>query len=465
MTLTDRVPGLALEKRRARFARRSLASDVLITCLWASGAVAVALYLSSGSVGRTSSAAEIITTVGAICGLVGCNYILVMLVLAARIPLLDRTIGHEQAIAVHRTMGKPALYLLLAHAALLLTGYGMSAGVNPIAEIIPMLSIPDMPLAFIALGLMITVVVTSLVAVRRRFSYEAWHLIHLLSYVAVAFAIPHQLSVGGVLADSTWQRYYWIALYVIAFGTIAVFRFVVPVVSSVRHGITVAAISPVAPGVTSMFLRGRGLSALNAVGGQFFIWRFLTRKTWWHSHPITLSALPTDTVARITVRGLGDGSSRVLNVPVGTRVMIEGPYGLFTSATRIAPKVAFVAAGIGVTPIRAMLEQGEFGPGEATVLLRASQPDEAYLWDEIEQLATRRGAACYSLVGPRASGANSWMSVGDAQRGVTIESILPDLANTDLYLCGPGGWLDSISAAARAAGVPRHQIHSERFDW
>jgi DMSO/TMAO reductase YedYZ heme-binding membrane subunit len=111
-------------------------------------------------------------------------------------------------MALHRSLGKPAFYLLLAHGLLLLVGYAISSRFNPIAEIGQLWSMPDMPLAFVGLGLLIIVVVTSLAAVRRKFSYEAWHLIHLLSYSAVLVALPHQLSVGGVFTASGFERAY-----------------------------------------------------------------------------------------------------------------------------------------------------------------------------------------------------------------------------------------------------------------
>ena len=447
------------------FARRSRRADLLVISLWASGAAAAALFLASGGASQFGSLAETVTSVGIVAGLVGTDFILVMLVLAARIPFIDRTIGHDRAVAVHRALGKPALYLLLGHGALLLIGYGMSSGINPIAQIGPMLALPDMPLAFIAMGLMITVVVTSLVAVRRRFSYEGWHLVHLLSYFSVAFALPHQLSVGGVLAEGTVQRVYWIALYVIAFGCLITFRFIEPIVSSLRHRITVAGTTTIAPGVTSIHLSGHNLRGLGAAGGQFFIWRFWTRATWWHSHPISLSALPTSSTARITVRDLGSGSARISAVPVGTRVSIEGPYGLFTDAARTSPKVAIIAAGIGVTPIRALLDHARFAPGEATILLRASTQEETYHWDEIRELAAAKGARCYVMVGRRSRVGPGWISEQDALRGVTLAGTFPDLADSDLYLCGPRAWLDLVEADARATGIPQHQIHAERFDW
>jgi predicted ferric reductase len=441
------------------------ASDLLVTLLWSSGAAAAAIYLAYGGIADLGTIAGVVTGIGIVTGLVGTDFILVMLVLAARVPVIDRTIGHDRAIAVHRQLGKPALYLLLAHGVFLLIGYGISSHLNPIAEIGPMLALPDMPLAFIGLGLMILVVVTSLVAVRRKFSYEGWHLVHLLSYVSVAVALPHQFSTGQVLANGTVQRVYWIALYVVAFGSVLFYRFLEPAIVSLRHQITVDNVEVIAPGVTSIHLTGRRLSQLGAAGGQFFVWRFWTGSTWWHSHPISLSAVPTGSSARITVRDLGAGTARISGVPTGTRVTLEGPYGIFTDRARTAPKMAIVAAGIGVTPVRALLEDSRIRPGETTILLRASTERDAILWDEVRQLAAIKGGTVYTSIGRRGRRGTRWLSDEDASRGVTIRSIFPDLLDSDLYVCGPTNWLDAVESDARAAGIPDHQIHSERFDW
>lgn len=451
--------------RRQRWARRALLSDVLVVALWASGALAAGLFLVSGGATGFSTLGASITSLGILTGLVGTNYVLVMLVLAARIPLLDRTIGHDRAIALHRRLGKPALYLILAHALLLIVGYGITDGVDPVAEFFALFGVQDIALAWLGLGLMITVVVSSLVAVRRRFSYEMWHAIHLLSYVAVAVALPHQLSVGGVLAEGTAQRTYWIALVVVAFGSIAWFRFARPAIATLRHGLTVTRTRRIAPDVVAIELRGRQLRRLEAQGGQFFVWRFWSAGTWWHSHPLSLSAAPTDTTMRVTVRDLGSGSRALADLPRGTRVSIEGPYGLFTDRARTSPKLAIMAAGIGVTPVRAMLEDATFAPGEATVLLRASDETEMYHWDEIRELCRARGARFYTMLGPRARRGARWMTESDAARGVTLDSVFPDLAESDVYVCGPTGWLNEVEADVRLRRLPAEQLHTERFDW
>jgi ferredoxin-NADP reductase len=138
---------------------------------------------------------------------------------------------------------------------------------------------------------------------------------------------------------------------------------------------------------------------------------------------------------------------------------------LFTDAARTAPKLAIIAAGIGVTPVRALLEQSRLAPGEATVLLRASSADETYLWDEMAAMAQSRHATFYTMVGRRPKGVSTWMSEDDFARGVSLRSSFPALAESDLYVCGPTAWTDLVVREARALGLPSHQIHTERFDW
>jgi len=432
---------------------------------WSSAAAAVSLFLAAGGAKRFTTPADIVISLGIIPGLIGTDLVLVMLVLAARLPAIDRAVGYDRAMALHRTLGKPALYLLLAHGALLLVGYGMREGINPVAEIFSLWSVPDMPLAFLGLALMITVVVTSLSKLRKLYPYETWHIIHLLSYAAVLVAVPHQLSLGGILAAGSIERVYWLALYIFALGSILTFRVLEPLVSSIRHRIRVERVEQVAPDVVSIHFSGNGLDKLGSRGGQFFVWRFWTGKTWGHSHPISLSAVPTNHHARITIRTLGRGTGRLASLPVGTRVSIQGPYGLFTDAARTAPKLAIVAAGIGVTPVRALLEQSRLAPGEATILLRASTEGETYLWDEMGTMAASRQAKFYTMLGKRPKGVSTWLSEDDYNRGVSLRSSFPDLLKSDLYVCGPTAWTDLVVRDAKALGLPSHQIHTERFDW
>ncbi len=452
-------------ERERRGRRRLLAADALTAIVWLSVAAAVALWLASGGATDVSDAASAVTAGGVVTGLVGTDLLLVMLVLAARLPFIDRVVGQDAAMALHRRLGKPALYLIIAHAVLLTAGYAMADGSSVFGETWSLLLTQDMPLAYLALALLVAVVITSIIAVVRRFSYEAWHLIHLLSYAAVLFAVPHQLSAGGVLAEGTFQRAYWIGLYVLAFGGIVTFRFGLPIARSIRHGIRVDRVEQIAPGVVSIHLTGRGLDRLGVTGGQYAIWRFWSRATWWHAHPVSFSAVPDATSARITVRDLGSGSAAISAVRVGTRVWFEGPYGVFTDRHRSTRRLVAIAAGIGITPIRSLVESAPLTAGEATVVLRSTDPSHTYLWEEIAALPQMRGNTIVPMVGHRPPRISTWMSAEALMEGVTLADLAPDIAASDVYVCGPQKWVDLVVRDAKAAGVPDRQIHVERFDW
>lgn len=458
-------PDLGLARAlRKRGRRRLFREDFLTVLAWASGAAAVALYLADGGASEFSNLTTVTTSIGVIAGLIGTDLVLVMLLLAARIPLIDRSIGHDRAMEVHGKLGKPALYLILAHMVFLLIGYGLTDRLNPIAEGVSMwVDLPDIWLAFISIALFVLVVVTSLVAVRRKFPYEFWYVVHLLTYAAVLTALPHQFSVGALFAEGHWQRWYWIAFYVIVLAALLRYRVWAPIALTFRHQLTVHRVVAAGDGAVSIELTGLRIEELAGSGGRFFIWRFLAPGLWWHHHPFSLSADPVAGSLRVTVRNLGKGSAALMSVRPGTRVALSGPYGLFGHAARTRPGLVLVGSGIGITPLRAILERAEFEPGRATVILRASAPGTLYLRDEIAELCRQRGAIMYELVGHRARTGNSWLP--RHQTGLRLADYVCDLKSSDVYVCGPRTWTDSVLADAKASGLSDEQLHHERFDW
>jgi ferredoxin-NADP reductase len=219
--------------------------------------------------------------------------------------------------------------------------------------------------------------------------------------------------------------------------------------------------------VVSVHLRGRDLDRLGARAGQFFTWRFLDGPGRTRGHPYSLSAPVTSDWMRITVKDLGDGSSALAHVRPGTRVLVEGPYGRLHSGVRTRPKVTLLAGGIGVTPLRALLEELPYAPGEATLIYRAHASRDLVLRREIDDLATRRGARVFYVLGPRVPGRPSWLPQGAAHLSdaAALRELVPDVAEHDVYICGAGPWMEAAGAAARAAGVPAENVHLERFSW
>ncbi|MEA2394125.1 MAG: hypothetical protein QOJ82_2016, partial [Solirubrobacteraceae bacterium] len=320
-------------------------------------------------------------------------------------------------------------------------------------------SYPGVITATAGLALLIAVVASSIVAARRRLRYETWYFLHLYTYVAIALAFSHQLATGREFVGDPAARVYWAGLYVVTLGALVAFRLVLPAVRSARHRLHVERVIEVAPGVVSLEIGGVRLDRLRARAGQFFGWRFLTRDRWWEVHPFSLSAAPDGQRLRITVKDKGDFTGRVGSIRPGTRVVAEGPYGGFTAAARRRPRVALIAGGIGITPIRALLEELSGGPGDIAVVYRAAHAGEVILRDELDALALARRADLHYVLGERRDGAG-----GDPLSPAHLRRLVPDIAARDVYVCGPPAMTAATHASLREAGVARRQIIVERFE-
>jgi ferredoxin-NADP reductase len=204
--------------------------------------------------------------------------------------------------------------------------------------------------------------------------------------------------------------------------------------------------------VVSVYVSGRRLEELNARPGQFFRWRFMTRDGWWQAHPFSLSAAPDARGMRITVKALGDHTSGLRRLRPGLRVLAEGPYGNFTADRRYHDDVLLIAGGIGIAPVRALLD--DLPPGRAVVLYRARRPQDLVLKDELDAIAARTGTRVVYLPG----GANRQAL---SARGLT--AYVPDLGRRDVYVCGPPGLVEAVLGSLRRLKVPKRQIHVDPF--
>lgn len=441
------------------------------------GAVAVVvLFLGDGGsrVLTSGSFSSVLGGVGRVTGLLAVDALLLQLLLAARVPWVDRVYGMDRALKAHRILGRVSLPLVLVHVEALVVSYASRDGLSPwlgwAVEPVRMLGqVPDMVTAAAGTVLLVVVAVTSVRRAVRALGYERWHFVHLSAYAGVILSVPHQLSIGSDLSGSTWSKGYWIALYVLVAASLAWWRVLVPVARTVGHGLRVESVVPEGPDAWSVVMTGRGLDRMPLRAGQYLGFRFVALGLWTTAHPWSVSAHPDGRRIRITVRDLGDHSRRVGRLRPGTPVLIEGPYGSFTTASRVRRRVLLLAAGIGVTPIRALLEEivreHTAGPGDVTVIVRANSQDELVLAHELDELCRQGGHQLHVLLGPVQSG--SWFpeSVGGRDDAGRLRRFVPQLDAHEVYLCGPARWMDLVHDSLRRAGVPARQVHDERFGW
>jgi len=419
-------------------------------------AVIVWLWLRGGGISSVNTLAALLTSAGRITGLLASYSLLVQILLLARLPFMEWVAGFDRLAVWHRINGKLCLYLILAHVGLITVGYAMTDKLSISAETWTLLtSYPGMIAAYIGTALLILVVVTSIVIVRQRLRYEAWYLVHLMSYLGILLAWFHQIPTGNEFVVNPLAAAYWTALYVVTLQLVILFRVAQPVVRSLWHRMRVAEVIEEGPGVVSLRITGHHLDWLDAHAGQFFLWRFLSPGRWHESHPFSLSAAPDGNSLRITIKNLGDFTGRIAGIKPGTFVVAEGPFGTFTDEARTRDRVALIAGGIGITPIRALLEEMD---GDVALVYRAVREDELIFRDELDALARRRGFQIHYVLGDHRLPENKHL-----MSAAHLRQLLPDIGSREIYLCGPPAMMRILQKNVRRTGVAPRYIHTDQF--
>ena len=403
--------------------------------------------------------ADVFARSAGLAGLISAYLALVQVVLLARLPILERLAGFDRLTHWHRWNGHLCIDLVIVHVILQIQGYSMPTHRSFTGEFWQLVgrgAFPGMITATAGTVLLIAVAWSSFTIARRHLPYELWFGLHLTAYAGIALAWFHEIPTGGDLNPTFHPNaaWYWRGLFIATLVAIA-YRILAPFASAFRYQLRVAEVIPESSEVTSLRITGRNLDRLKARPGQFFIWRFLTRGHWWTAHPFSLSAAPDGRSFRITAKAAGDHTSRMGRIRVGTRVVAEGPFGDFTELARRRAKVLLVAGGIGITPVRALLERME---GDVVAIYRVINQDDVVFADELAELEQRRGVKVRYVVGDHATPEGRNLLSPEHLR-----ELVPDLAERDVYLCGPPAMVEVTEQRLRDAGVPRRRLHIERF--
>jgi predicted ferric reductase len=444
--------GPVTRRRPAR--RRPLVVDVLAAAAGIGLGVTIGLAVSAESAGSLAAPGGLATALGRLTGLLAAYAMVVVVLLVARVPPLERAIGQDRLVAWHRRLGPWPLYLLLAHAVLITVGYAQQAHDGVLHQFGQLLlTYPGIVAATVGSILLFAAGMTSYKLARRRLAYETWWSVHLYTYLALFLSFSHQIDTGASFVGHPVARLWWTALWLGTLVVVVAARVGLPVWRSVRHRVHVVSVTPEAPGVVSILMRGRSLDRLPVAGGQFFQWRFLRRGLWGQAHPYSLSAAPAGDLLRITVKDLGDHSAALGRLRPGTRVAIEGPYGTFTPDAAERERVLMVGAGVGTAPVLALLQELP-RQTDVTVMLRGSTRADLVLRDEVAHEVARRRGRLFELVGSRE----------DVPLDATaLRRYVPDLRRRDVFLCGPDGLAHQLASELRRAGVPPRRIHFESF--
>ncbi|MBT3275297.1 MAG: hypothetical protein HN368_19235 [Spirochaetales bacterium] len=365
----------------------------------------------------------------------------------AKFKFLEKLRSYDSRVAVHRTLGTLGILGVTLHPILILVFYATQG--------VPL--IIDLPMAAGFSGLVILLFIIGSTFLGRIWNirYETWKRLHWLTFPVLTLAFYHSIQLGSDIYGplrTTWFILWGFHLLVVLgkiFHKLSVWRKTSRIVSAVSD--TPGTLTVVAEKLKQRYQPG-----------QFaFISLKLTKK-WEAWHPFSLTSHHSDEHISMTIKKLGDFSSAAAAIKPGDRIKTDIGYGAFTLPVPGDNRYTFIAAGVGITPIYALLKDLAQKPDSPEVILIYCVHSESDILfrDELTRWFSERPAWSLHIA---CTSQPDWPGEQGRINDVMVDKICGPLYPGSYFLCGPAMMVKSIGRYLRIKGVSRRQIKREKF--
>jgi len=389
----------------------------------------------------------------------------ISLVLISTLPHVEAFFhGIDRAAIWHRRTAIAGLALLAPHIALSTNpgraGLGGQLGAIGLIGLVGLAAWAVLPRwrTMLPRALHVPVDVVGSTAVARRVmralgGYERWRTLHRTTGLFVAAGFAHGAMNGTPFPAEPVLRWSYLAVGSVGLAFYLhrelLARFFWPM-----HDYQVRGLRVVGDGLVEVTLAPVG-QPLRFVPGQFAM-VFLEARDGWHRHPFTIASGADEADLRVTIKALGDYTSRLEDlVAPGMPAVIGGPHGRFDRCRGTSRQI-WIAAGVGIAPFLSWLRSLDSRP-RADVDLFYTHAGPAPFTDEILEIAGLYPSLTVHLIDTNVT--------GRLTPGPVLASVHTDIDAVSVFMCGPEPMLRQFQTELRRAGVRRHHIHREYFDW
>lgn len=422
----------------------------------------VGLWILGSSELLSVGLSEALLSIGRLLGLLATFFALTQFMLMGRVAWIEQSFGLDRLANFHRFNGYMAITLILLHPVFIVTSYSIASGQNYIEQYIS--TVRDTPFVWLALIsqiLFVLVVGSSIYIARKRMKFETWYYVHLMVYGAIILVPFHQFVSSPELAGSVFGMYFWLALYGFVALNILIWRFGLLIFNYFRFDFRVVDVVAETATTTSVYIKARNVSRLKIKPGQFVLVRILAPRLFLQEHPFSVSSMPSDDVFRLTIRKVGDYTTDIVSLKPGARVVVAGPFGRFTKDVAVTSKRLFVAGGVGITPIRSMVEEASKLGIDSVLLYALRTPDDAPLKKELDELS--KSSNYLKVLYVYSDVPSNYKGIHGRLDGSMIEALVPDFKKRDIYICGPPTMMVSLVSDLRTSNLSSGQLHYELF--
>ncbi len=384
---------------------------------------------------------------------------------SGRFRSLSGRIGIDRSIAFHRWAARILLIAVILHP-LLYTVPTFLADPARGFDRLGMIFLGERARSGLVAWLaVIAIVLLAVLRDRLRMPYEAWRGLHaLLGAVALAFGVLHALAVG-TYAGATPVKAYWYALAALALTSLVIVH-VWRGLSFRRDSWRLVSNVEKARGLWELTFHRNNGRPLPYRAGQFVWLATAPRRHTLFDHPFSIASSPREKDLRLIIKEAGDYTNRIGALPQDTLAGIDGPHGAFTASDKHADAILLLAGGVGIAPIMGLLRDfalaGETRP--IRVIVAAGTADRLVGRAEIKAMRDKLDLhVWFVLENPPAD----W----DGETGIVDEALLERAlkglprARTLSMACGPTIFMTSTADTLIDLGLPRDNIHYERFDY
>jgi len=393
--------------------------------------------------------------------LIGFMALYLQFILSGRFKWISGKFGIDLVIRVHQIMARVLAILLLVHPFLVVAPWhGVSHAVK--RGVVLFLS-PSINTGIAAWFLLLVLMLLAIFRDRLHIRYEAWRLSHGIgTAVMAAFATQHAITLGR--HSDTMFITLWLILLALSVLTLLYIYILKPLRKRV-HPYHVASNTRVGEGLWNLVIAPDNPEQLDFAPGQFF-WLNLGRSPFSiNEHPFSIAssrtALPE---ISFLIKGNGDFTSRIGEIPPGTRAYLDGPHGNCTLDGRSGAGIAFITGGVGIAPALSILRQlhADAEPRPIRLVHGVEREGEMVFVDELNEMQKSLDLNAYLVVNEPSP---DWPGL----RGILNEQMLNQCLRKNgcedwlYFVWGPDVMMKSVTRALRSWGVPRRQIVAECF--
>jgi len=386
---------------------------------------------------------------GRLLALIGFMLIFFQYVLSSRIRFIERTVGLDKIMRLHRIFGIVGLVMILFHPSATFIGNFLQGQDQLFFH----------PLKIVGLVALLLLCLMAGIAILYKYvniKYETWKNVHRFIYIVFPIAFFHSLRLGSDTQKLSLKIFWWIlfGLYLIILIYKIAMRFYIR-----SRPFNITRVLQETHDIWSLFFKGKIKSYKP---GQFLFIQLIRNGKVSESHPFTISSSPTRDELSISVKSVGDFTSTIKNCKPSELAYIDMPYGVFSFLNYDAKNFVFIAGGIGITPFISMLRYIYDTKLEKNITLiwgNKTSEDIAFR-DELERMASEMPS--FKIIHVMSS-QQDWQGEKGFINAEKIKKHVSDFKDTQFFVCGPPIMMKNVIRDLKQLGVTKNHIHYERF--